>query len=58
MFYFVAAEKPHPCNVADIVFVVDSSGSVGKENWELVKDFLKAFSSEFVISPDAMQVLP
>jgi len=28
------------CNVADVIFVLDSSGSVGRDNWEKVRKFV------------------
>ena len=45
--------------LADVVFVVDSSSSIGKENWELVKTFLKHFVEELLkleIGPNGVQV--
>lgn len=37
----------------DIAFVVDSSGSIGRRNWEIVKRFLKALVSKLDVSPAA-----
>lgn len=37
----------------DIAFVVDSSGSIGRSNWERVKRFLKALVSKLDVSPSA-----
>ena len=36
--------------------MVDASGSVGKDNWKLVQNFLKAFTDQFTISTDNVQV--
>lgn len=40
---------------ADIVFLMDSSGSVGEDNFELMKNFTKSIIDEFVIGPNAVQ---
>lgn len=40
---------------ADIVFLLDSSGSVGKENFEKMKDFTKEIIDEFTIGSNAVQ---
>ncbi|ESN97756.1 hypothetical protein HELRODRAFT_85202 [Helobdella robusta] len=42
------------CNnsVADIVFVVDGSGSIGYDNFDKVKIFLKKFIAALNIGPD------
>jgi len=37
----------------DIALVVDSSGSIGRSNWERVKRFLKALVSKLDVSPSA-----
>ena len=37
--------------IVDIAFVVDSSGSIGRRNWERVKRFLKALVSKLDVSP-------
>ena len=33
--------------MVDIAFVIDSSGSIGRKNWERMKRFVKAFVSKF-----------
>ena len=40
----------------DIAFVVDSSGSIGRTNWERMKRFLKALVSRLDVSPSAAHV--
>ena len=41
---------------ADIVFILDSSGSIGEANYEIMKDFVQNFTSELIIGPDDTQV--
>ena len=40
----------------DIAFVVDSSGSIGRTNWEKMKRFLKALVSRLDVSPSAAHI--
>lgn len=40
----------------DIAFIVDSSGSISRRNWEGVKRFLKALISKLDVSPSATHV--
>ena len=40
----------------DIAFVVDSSGSIGRTNWERMKRFLKALVSRLDVSPSATHI--
>ncbi|XP_062574789.1 cartilage matrix protein-like [Saccostrea cucullata] len=40
---------------ADIVFVLDSSGSVGEDNFEKMKNFTMDIVDEFTVGPDAVQ---
>ena len=42
--------------VADIAFVIDSSGSIGRSNWGRMKRFLKAIVSKLDVSPDATHI--
>ena len=37
--------------IADIGFVIDSSGSIGRSNWARMKRFLKAMVSKLDVSP-------
>ena len=50
-----AATSPR-LGIADIVFVVDSSGSIGRSNWGLVIDFLYDFVQDLTIGIADMQV--
>ena len=40
----------------DIAFVIDSSGSIGRSNWERMKRFLKALVSKLDVSGPATHV--
>lgn len=40
----------------DIAFVIDSSGSIGRTNWEKMKRFLKALVSRLDVSPSATHI--
>ena len=42
--------------IADIAFVIDSSGSIGRSNWGRMKRFLKAIVSKLDVSPAATHV--
>ena len=44
------------CNFADIVFVLDSSGSIGRENWIKVLNFTKSVASSFQLGSDSVQI--
>ena len=44
------------CQLADIIFVLDSSGSIGKGNYELMLNFTKSIVSEFIIGPNNVQI--
>ena len=39
----------------DVVFVMDSSGSVGSDNWNTAKTFAKNIISNFQIGPNDIQ---
>lgn len=41
---------------ADIVFLVDSSGSVGSSNFVKTKDFVSKMIDKVDVGPDAMNV--
>ncbi|XP_059508798.1 collagen alpha-6(VI) chain-like [Stegostoma tigrinum] len=52
-------EKPSVCLsnlVADIVYLVDESGSIGEENFELMRNFLIRVISTLEVGPDKVQV--
>ena len=40
---------------ADIVFVLDGSGSIGSSNFEIVRDFVINVVNEFEVSPNNYQ---
>ena len=40
----------------DIAFVIDSSGSIGRSNWERMKRFIKSLVSKLDVSPSATHV--
>ena len=42
--------------IADIGFVIDSSGSIGRSNWGRMKRFLKAMVSKLDVSPSATHI--
>jgi len=44
------------CRQGDIVFVVDSSGSIGKENWHHVLDFINEVIDKVGVGPQATHV--
>ena len=49
--------KPPAClKKADLVFILDASGSVGKKNWKKQVDFVISVVSRMKIGPDAVQV--
>ena len=50
---FSAADR---CNLADIVFVLDSSGSIGADNWVKVLNFTKSIAGGFIIGPEEVQI--
>ncbi|KAM6935984.1 collagen alpha-6(VI) chain-like isoform 1-T2 [Lycodopsis pacificus] len=43
-------------NVADIVFIVDESGSIGNDNFQLVRTFLHSVVSGLDVSPSRVRV--
>ena len=52
LFFLVTECEP----VVDIAIIVDSSGSISRRNWILMKDFLKQLADEFDISPSGTHV--
>ena len=42
--------------IVDLAIIVDSSGSISRRNWILMKDFLKQLADEFDISPSGTHV--
>nr|XP_002123557.1 uncharacterized protein LOC100182484 [Ciona intestinalis] len=48
--------KCPPHALVDLMFLLDSSSSVGRSNWNLLINFTVALLDKFVISPDDMRV--
>ena len=42
--------------IADIAFVIDSSGSIGRSNWGRMKRFLKSIVSKLDVSPSSTHI--
>ena len=42
--------------VADVAFIVDSSGSIGNFNWRRMKSFLKDMVKAFNVGPDKTHI--
>lgn len=54
-FLLISTDKE--CSaVVDIAFVVDSSGSIGRTNWERIKRFLKSLVSKLDVSKSATRI--
>ena len=53
--WFVLLDK-ECSSVLDIAFIIDSSGSIGRRNWELMKRFVKALSSKLDVSTSATRI--
>ena len=41
---------------ADVAFLVDSSGSIGRRRWPLMQDFLKKVTNVFNVGPDGTHI--
>ena len=41
---------------ADVAFLVDSSGSIGRRRWPLMKEFLKKVTNVFNVGPDGTHI--
>uniref|UniRef100_UPI0009B39205 collagen alpha-6(VI) chain-like n=1 Tax=Monopterus albus TaxID=43700 RepID=UPI0009B39205 len=60
--FLITEEKetiPEECkwaNVADIVFIVDQSGSIGDDNFQLVRSFLKSVVSSLNVSTTRVRI--
>ncbi|XP_037310495.2 collagen alpha-6(VI) chain-like [Pungitius pungitius] len=50
------SEDCNVANVADIVFIVDDSGSIETSDFQLVRDFLRSVVSGFKVGPISVQV--
>ena len=44
------------CDQEDIVFLVDSSGSIQRQNWQTILDFMKNIVSDFTIGSNSVRV--
>ena len=44
------------CEQEDIVFLVDSSGSIQRNNWDTIKDFIKNIVRDYTIGPSNVRV--
>ena len=56
-FNFSFNNTDNDCSpLADIAFIIDSSGSIGRTNWERMKRFLKAVVSRLDVSQSATHV--
>ena len=41
---------------ADVAFLVDSSGSIGRSRWPLMKEFVKKVTNVFNVGPDGTHI--
>ena len=56
-FFFFFFFLSLACKIsADVAFIVDSSGSIGRRRWPLVLNFLKKGINEFNVGPDGTHV--
>ena len=56
-FNFSLNKTDKDCSpLVDIAFIIDSSGSIGRTNWERMKRFLKALVSRLDVSPSATHI--
>jgi len=53
---FCSLEVQCQATKADIVFVVDSSGSIGNENFDKLRQFLEAMINRLDVDPDLTRV--
>ena len=44
------------CNIADIAFVLDSSGSIGRSDWAIALEFVISLVNKLEIGPTGVQV--
>ena len=44
------------CGPIDLVFLLDSSGSIGKENWPKMLKFVKTMSSKLMVDQDRVRI--
>ena len=55
-FYRLDTTKPSLRSKADVVFVMDSSGSIGPDDYNREKQFVKELINVFTISPTAARI--
>ena len=51
---FIAAGRQ--CSQTDLVFLVDSSGSIQRSNWPLILQFMQNVVTDFNIGPNDFQI--
>ena len=57
LMYFCICFLDKECrSVVDIAFIIDSSGSIGRRNWERMKRFVKAMVSKLDVSNAATHI--
>ncbi len=44
------------CDQEDIIFLVDSSGSIQRNNWQIILDFMKNIVRDFTIGPSNVRI--
>ena len=55
MYQFCSSDKE--CrSVVDIAFIIDSSGSIGRRNWEKMKRFVKSLISKLDVSNSGTRI--
>ena len=56
-YFFTSPETDKECrSVVDIAFIIDSSESIGRRNWVLVKRFVKSIVSKLDVSSSATRI--
>ena len=57
LYLFLYCHLEFVCEaVADVAFLVDSSGSIGRRNWDKMKQFLKDMVKAFNVGPDKTHI--
>ena len=57
LFFFFCYFTDKECKaVVDIAFIIDSSGSISRRNWERVKRFVKATTSKLDVSSSGARI--
>ncbi len=55
-YIFVLYVLASRCNQEDVVFLVDSSGSIYRSNWPIILEFMKNIVRDFTIGPNNVRV--